>query len=91
MSQLTIVTGGAGIIGSHLVERLARSAQTVLVIERPGTDVDHLLAEVEVVFADIRDRNASATALKGGRWIYHLARCRNGPAYRYPDRRCRIT
>ena len=66
MSQLTIVTGGAGIIGSHLVERLARSAQTVLVIERPGTDVDHLLAEVEVVFADIRDRNASATALKGG-------------------------
>ena len=73
MSQLTIVTGGAGFIGGHLVERLARSGQTVRVIECPGTDVGYLPAEVEVVFVDIRDRDALASALKGGRWVYHLA------------------
>jgi dihydroflavonol-4-reductase len=73
MSQLTIVTRGAGFIGGHLVERLARSGQTVRVIERPGTDVGYLPAEVEVVFVDIRDRDALASALKGGRWVYHLA------------------
>ena len=73
VSQLTVVTGGAGFIGSHLVEHLVRSGQTVRVIERPGADVDHLPGEVEVLFADIRNRNALTPALEGARWVYHLA------------------
>jgi dihydroflavonol-4-reductase len=73
MDGLTIVTGGAGFIGSHLVERLASSGQAVRVIERPGAAVEHLAAGVEVVFADIRDRGGLARALEGGRSVYHLA------------------
>ncbi len=73
MNQATIVTGGAGFIGSHLVGQLIESGQSVRVIELPGTDVEHLPAEVEVLFVDIRDRDAVGRALLGGRWVYHLA------------------
>jgi len=74
MNQVTIVTGGAGFIGSHLVRQLIESGQSVRVIELPGTDVEHLPAGVEVIFADIRDRDALGRAfLGGGRWVYHLA------------------
>ena len=73
MNGLTIVTGGAGFIGSHLVERLVASGQRVRVVERPGADVGHLPPGVEVVWADIRDRETLARALRGGRRVYHLA------------------
>jgi dihydroflavonol-4-reductase len=73
MDGLTIVTGGAGFLGSHLVDLLVESGQVVRVVERPGADVDHLPTIVEVVFADIRDRVGVSRALEGGRWVYHLA------------------
>lgn len=69
----TIVTGGAGFIGSHLVERLVARGERVRVVERPGADVAHLPSTVETVLADIRDRDAVADAMRGGRWVYHLA------------------
>ncbi len=72
-SGLEIVTGGAGFIGSHLVEHLVGLGRRVRVIERPGASVDHLPGSVEVVFADIRDRARLASALSGGEWVYHLA------------------
>jgi dihydroflavonol-4-reductase len=73
MGDTTIVTGGAGFIGSHLVRQLADAGQQVRVIERPGAEVGHLPRGVEVVYADIRDRKTLARALRGGRWVYHLA------------------
>ncbi|QDV35852.1 NAD-dependent epimerase/dehydratase family protein [Tautonia plasticadhaerens] len=73
MDELTIVTGGAGFIGSHLVDRLAGRGHRVRVVERPGADVSHLPPGVEVVFADIRDRAAVGRAMAGGRRVYHLA------------------
>jgi len=73
MNNLTLVTGGAGFIGSHLVKELAELGHQVRVVERPGAGVDHLPSGVEVVFADIRDRQSVATALGGGRWVFHLA------------------
>lgn len=73
MEPLTIVTGGAGFIGSHLVERLLADGRHVRVVERPGADASHLSGAVELVTADIRDRAAVEKALRGGRWVYHLA------------------
>ncbi len=73
MNGLTIVTGGAGFIGSHLVQQLVESGQQVRVLERPGVLVDHLPSSVEVVFADIRDRRTVAAAMEDCRWVYHLA------------------
>jgi dihydroflavonol-4-reductase len=71
--DVTIVTGGAGFIGSHLVDGLVKAGQTVRVIEHPDAVVGHLPSDVEVVFADIRDRDQMMQAMKGGRWVYHLA------------------
>lgn len=73
MSDLTTVTGGAGFIGSHLVERLTARGDRVRVIERPGADASHLPEGVEVIFADIRDRSGLARALSGSRFVHHLA------------------
>jgi dihydroflavonol-4-reductase len=73
MDDLTVVTGGAGFIGSHLVEQLVDSGQHVRVIERPGANVDHLPPAAQVFFADIRDRGVLARALEGARSVYHLA------------------
>jgi dihydroflavonol-4-reductase len=84
MNDTTIVSGGAGFIGSHLVRHLVDSGQQVRVIERPGASVCHLPCAVEVVFADIRDRDHLKTALKGADSVYHLAA---NPNLWTPDRR----
>ena len=73
MDDLTIVTGGAGFIGSHLVSQLVDLGRLVRVVERPGANVDHLPTGVEVVFADIRGAEGLDRAMAGGRWVYHLA------------------
>lgn len=72
-NRLTVVTGGAGFIGSHLVSMLVESGHQVRVVERPGAEVRHLPASVEVVFADIRERKTLVAAMTGARLVYHLA------------------
>ena len=69
----TVVTGGAGFIGSHLVESMCARGHKVRVVERPGAPVDHLPGDVAVVRADIRDRDAVRAALKGADQVCHLA------------------
>ena len=73
MEAFTIVTGGAGFIGSHLVERLVARGDRVRVVERPGADTSHLPPGVETVRADIRDPRAVESTMRGGRWVFHLA------------------
>ncbi len=73
MDRLTVVTGGAGFIGSHLVDNLVKKGDRVRVVERPGAEVAHLPSGVEIVRADIRDREAVIEAIKGAWRVYHLA------------------
>ncbi len=73
MKQVTVVTGGAGFIGSHLVEALVARGEAVRVVERSAADVGHLPAQVDVATADIRDREGVRAALRGARFVYHLA------------------
>ena len=73
VNDLTVVTGGAGFIGSHLVENLVRRGERVRVIERPGADVRHLPPAAKVVRADIRVSEAVFEALRGAWRVYHLA------------------
>jgi dihydroflavonol-4-reductase len=70
---MTIVTGGAGFIGTHLVELLATQGAELRVVEKPGVDASHLPTCVELVYADIRDRSSLDAALRGGRFVFHLA------------------
>ena len=73
MDAGTVVTGGAGFIGTHLVDLLVARGERVVVVERPGADTSHLPPTVEVVRADIRDREATRRAVGGARFVYHLA------------------
>jgi dihydroflavonol-4-reductase len=69
-----LVTGGAGFIGSHLVRLLVARGEGVRVLERPGARVAHLpLDRIDLVFVDVRDRDAVAAAVRGCRAVYHLA------------------
>ncbi|MDZ7734743.1 MAG: NAD-dependent epimerase/dehydratase family protein [Gammaproteobacteria bacterium] len=71
---MNLVTGGAGFIGTHLVEQLLAAGESVRVVERPGASVSHLpLENIELVTADIRDRAAMDKAVQGCRHVYHLA------------------
>jgi dihydroflavonol-4-reductase len=74
MASDIVVTGGAGFIGSHLVEQLVSQGRRVRVLERPGSDVNHLpLKQIDIIRADIRDRCAVRKALQGCAEVYHLA------------------
>jgi hopanoid-associated sugar epimerase len=70
----TLVTGGAGFIGSHLVRLLVAQGRPVRVLERPGARVEHLpLAKIELVRADIRNREAVDRCVRGCDAVFHLA------------------
>jgi nucleoside-diphosphate-sugar epimerase len=72
-----VVTGGAGFIGSHLVERLVADGHRVVVLDNFLTGrVEHLAAvdgRVDVQRGDIRDRAALDRACAGAEVVFHLA------------------
>jgi len=74
-----VVTGGAGFIGSHLVDRLLADGRRVRVVDSFVSGGPHNLAHLdqaapfELIKADIRDRAATADLLKGAERVFHLA------------------
>jgi UDP-glucose 4-epimerase len=70
-----LVTGGAGFVGSHLVDLLARSNQvTVLDDFSVGTEQNLSAAPgIEVLKADIRDPDAAKAAVRRADIVFHLA------------------
>jgi len=85
-----LVTGGAGFIGSHLVEALVRRGDRVRVLDDFSTGTRENLAglDVEIVRGDIRDRSAAAAALAGVQTLYHLAAAVSVPESLADPRRC---
>src|SRR2546426_7309695 len=71
-----VVTGGAGFIGSHLVERLA-AANDVVVLDNLSSgrlqNLATLKERVEVVKGSIVDPRAAKKALEGSDLVFHLA------------------
>lgn len=71
---MILVTGGAGFIGSQLVQLLVEQGESVRVLERHEASAEHLpLKRIELVRADIRDRADVRRAVAGCRQVYHLA------------------
>jgi UDP-N-acetylglucosamine/UDP-N-acetyl-alpha-D-glucosaminouronate 4-epimerase len=71
------VTGGAGFIGSTLVDRLVAGGHSVAVLDNLSTGSRANLASAEGKFewieGDLRDRVAVARAVKGAEVVYHQA------------------
>ena len=80
-----LVTGGAGFIGSHVVERLLRDGHRVRVLDNFSSGSRENLAfgtgapRLEVVEGDIRDPTATGAASRGVDVIFHQAAMRSVP------------
>jgi len=77
VSLLYLVTGGAGFIGSHIVERLVREGQKVRVIDNLSTgkkkNIEPFLEKTEFVEGDIRDLEPLREAMDGVDYVLHQA------------------
>jgi nucleoside-diphosphate-sugar epimerase len=89
--RLTLVTGGAGYIGSVLVEQLVATGRRVRVLDsilhgltpwRGGNSA----SDVELMIGDVREEAARRRALEGVEEVVHLAAIVGDPACaRQPD------
>ncbi|HKB01371.1 MAG TPA: NAD-dependent epimerase/dehydratase family protein [Gemmataceae bacterium] len=76
MSDLALVTGGAGFIGSHLVDALVRRGQPVRVLDDFSTGLRDNLAhhgtKIEVIAGSITDPVTVDRAVRDAKTVYHL-------------------
>lgn len=78
--QKVLVTGGAGFVGSHLVDALLERGDEVRVfdcldpqVHEGGIPPAWLSAGAELVVGDVRDRDALERAMRDVDVVYHLA------------------
>ncbi len=74
-----LVTGGAGFIGSHLVDALVKAEAKVTVLDNLSTGNKENLAQsiksITFIEGDIRDSETCLNASKESDYIFHLAAC----------------
>lgn len=77
-----LVTGGAGFIGSYIVDKLIEAGHEVRIYDNLDRQVHpgcrkptYLNREAEFIKGDIRDRENLAKAIKGPEIIFHEAAC----------------
>lgn len=84
MAETVLITGGAGFIGSHLVDAYLRAGYRVRVFDNLDPQVhgglrerggcpDYLSRDAEFICGDIRDRSAMMKALQGVTLVSHHA------------------
>jgi len=72
--RLVLVTGGAGFIGSHLVDALVAAGLRVRTIDNFATGRrEYLNQAAEIVDGDIRDASSIADAFEGVDTVFHVA------------------
>ena len=72
-----LVTGGAGFIGSHLVDRLVELGLEVTVLDNFSSgrreNLDHVAGKIRVVNCDLGAHGAWIREFNGAEWVFHLA------------------
>ncbi len=69
-----LITGGAGFIGSHIVEHFQGKAEIVVLDSlRSGYSKNLDGFEVDFIEGDIRDRDKVRQAMQGVDYVFHLA------------------
>ena len=83
----SLVTGGAGFIGSHVVDYLVYLNHDVVVVDNHSANNDKFYGNLraEHVDADITDYSAMSAAMEGVDYVFHLAaESRLQPAIKNP-------
>ena len=79
MGLKVLVTGGAGFIGSHLVDRLLDEGFRVRVLDsleprvHPHGRPEYLPADVEFIHGNVTESDVLSSALKGVDVVFHEA------------------
>ena len=70
----SLVTGGTGLLGSHIVEQLTCRGRRVRALVRPGSDTRFLRTQgAELVEGDITDPESLTEVCEGVDTVYHCA------------------
>lgn len=80
-NKKVLVTGGAGFIGSHLVEMLVARGTKVTVLVKPNTNSDFLTGmkdRVSLAEGDLNDRATMEAIFKGQEIVLNLAAAKGG-------------
>jgi dihydroflavonol-4-reductase len=73
-SKRSLVTGGNGFVGCHVVRALLARGDHVVALAREGANLAALDGlEVEIMRGDLRDRDSVARACAGCDEVYHVA------------------
>ena len=77
MKNVYLVTGGAGFIGSHIVDYLVAEGQEVRVVDNLSTgkieNLSDVIDQIRFIEGDINDKELMKEALKGVDYVFHLA------------------
>jgi UDP-glucose 4-epimerase len=75
--SLCLVTGGAGFIGSHLVDGLLEEGHSVRVIDDLSTgnlaNLAHVRTRIEIIKSDITNEETVRTAMRNVEYVFHQA------------------
>ena len=72
--ESVLVTGASGFVGAAVARRLATTGCSLRTLMRPTSSHDNVRGlEIEIVEGDIRDARAVAQAMKGVRYLFHVA------------------
>jgi nucleoside-diphosphate-sugar epimerase len=77
VTELALVTGGAGFIGSNLVLELLRRGRRVRVLDDLSTglpaNLESVIDDVEMMKGDVRDPESIGRAVRGSDVVFHQA------------------